>query len=159
MLSQVERGTVNPTFAVVWNLMQALGLDMSDLVDAAAASDSVIDHMPAYSTPTQKSKDGQVTLKLLSPQRTVLPIEWYVLEFTPGGALDSDAHLSGTYEHLTCLIGDLAVEIGDRQVIGRAGDTLRYNADRPHCIRNITDAPAKAMLLVALPQQYDATPF
>lgn len=159
MLSQVERGTVNPTFAVVWNLMQALGLAMSDLVDAASAEESVIDHMPAYSTPTQKSKDGRVTLKLLSPLRTLLPLEWYLLEFTPGGALESDAHLPGTYEHLTCLVGDLAVELGDRKVTGRAGDTLRYNADRPHCIRNLADHPASALLLVALPQQYDANPF
>ncbi|HAJ19552.1 MAG TPA: hypothetical protein DCL95_05730, partial [Rhodospirillaceae bacterium] len=42
MLSQVERGTVNPTFAVVWNLMQSLGLDMADLTETIQAETPVI---------------------------------------------------------------------------------------------------------------------
>ena len=32
MLSQVERGEANPTFATLWSLTQALGLSLDDLV-------------------------------------------------------------------------------------------------------------------------------
>ncbi|MBO6835953.1 MAG: helix-turn-helix transcriptional regulator [Alphaproteobacteria bacterium] len=158
MLSQIERGSVNPTFAVVWNLMQALGLDMADLMVGAPPEAPVIEHVHAYSMPTSKSRDGLVTLHMLSPFRTVLPVEWYEMRMEKGGALISDAHAPGTYEHLTCLDGSVAVEVGDMRVEGRAGDTLRYHADRPHSILNTAPGPSRAMLLVALPQQFDAGP-
>jgi len=157
MLSQVERGTVNPTFAVVWNLMQALGLEMADLTDAPTPlNGGMIEHVHAYSTPTRKSRDGLVTLSMLSPYRTVLPVEWYDMHLDAGGVLDSDAHAGGTYEHLTCLEGAVAVETGGTRVEGRAGDTLRYRADVPHQICNVAEGRSRAMLLVALPTQYDA---
>jgi len=153
MLSQIERGAVNPTFAVVWNLMQALNLELSDLTEGAAAP-AVIDHTHAYSTPTRQSRDGLVTLRLLSPHRTVLPVEWYDVQLAPGGVLDSDAHAVGTYEHLTCLDGAVSVAVGETRVRGAAGDTLRYPGDRPHRIENAADGASRALLLVALPKQY-----
>ena len=36
MLSQVERGLANPTFATLWALTQALGVDISVLIGEAA---------------------------------------------------------------------------------------------------------------------------
>ncbi len=158
MLSQVERGTVNPTFAVVWNLMQALGLDMADLTEAVPTDGApVIEHSHAYSTPTRKSRDGLVTLQMLSPYRTVLPVEWYELRLLPGGELTSDPHAPGTYEHLTCLDGSVAVEVAERRVEAQTGDTLRYQADRAHRIVNTAPSASRAILLVALPQQYDSS--
>jgi len=35
---------------------------------------------------------------------------------------------------------------------------LRYDADRPHEIANAGTAPARALLVVALPAQYAAPP-
>lgn len=158
MLSQIERGAVNPTFAVVWNLMQALGLEMSDLIEGNAPEVPVIDHVHSYSMPTSKTGDGLVTLFMLSPFRTVLPVEWYEIRFEEAGALVSDAHAPGTYEHLTCLDGSLAVEVDDTRIEGVAGDTLRYQADRPHKIVNTASGKSRAFLLVALPQQYEPLP-
>jgi transcriptional regulator with XRE-family HTH domain len=155
MLSQVERGTVNPTFAVVWNIMQALGLEMSDLIEESFVSTSpIIEHTHSYSTPTRKSQDGLVTLSMLSPYRTVLPVEWYDMRLEAGGKLASDSHASGTYEHLTCLDGSIAVMIEETCIEGQTGDTLRYRADQPHTIFNPTGTSSRALLLVALPHQY-----
>ncbi|MFY8100120.1 MAG: transcriptional regulator, partial [Allorhizobium sp.] len=32
MLSQIERGEANPTFAVLWSLTQAMEIELSDLI-------------------------------------------------------------------------------------------------------------------------------
>lgn len=157
MLSQIERGAVNPTFAVVWNLMQALGLEMADLAEGAPRDEAVIEHAHAYSMPSRKSADDLVSLRMLSPYRTVLPVEWYDMRMEPGGVLASEAHAPGTFEHLTCLEGAVAVEVADRSVEAREGDTLRYRADRPHRIMNVGEGPTRALLLVALPRQYDSS--
>lgn len=156
MLSQIERGQVNPTFAVVWNLTQALGLDLN-LIGEQAVNDNVIEHVHAYSTPTRESADGLCVLRLLSPVRTVLPLEWYEMTMQKGGCLESSAHALGTYEHFTCLSGSVRVEAGDQVAIANTGDTLRYHADRPHKIINNAKGASRGLLLVALPGQYDAS--
>lgn len=154
MLSQIERGQVNPTFAVGWNLTQALGLDLN-LIGAQAGNDKVIEHLHAYSTPTRKSADGLCDLRLLSPSRTVLPAEWYQMTLASGGCLNSGAHTPGTYEHFTCLSGRVRIEAGDKIAVANTGDTLRYHADQPHRIINNTDEVSTGLLLVALSSQYE----
>lgn len=157
MLSQIERGTVSPTFTVVWNLTQALGIDLS-MLGESATTDNIIRHTPAYSTPVKGSADDLCTLRMLNPLRTVLPIEWYELIAEVGGILDSEAHATGTYEHLSCLSGTLQVKVGSLTATAHAGDTLRYRADQPHSIQNMGDEPATGLLVVALPAQYNTKP-
>ena len=153
MLSAIERGTANPTFSVVWALAQSLGLDLATLEGAGSESEP-IEHVHHYSTPTRRSADGKCELFMLSPVRTILPVEWYHLVMNRCGSLDSRAHAAGTFEHLTCLSGALSVTVGARTVSARAGDTLRYHADAPHRIHNTADDETKALLLVAQPDQY-----
>ncbi len=153
MLSAIERGTANPTFSIVWSLTQALGLDLS-ILDQQVRQEDPIEHLHHYSTPMRRSADGLCELYLLSPRRTVLPVEWYRLIIQPGGKLDSDAHVHGTFEHLTCLRGRLSISVDAKTVDAETGDTLRYRADRPHSIANRSDTETEALLLVAQPSQY-----
>ena len=153
MLSAIERGTTNPTFSIVWSLTQALGLDLSEL-DQVSQQEDPIEHLHHYSTPLRRSADGLCELYMLSPRRTVLPVEWHRMIVKPSGCLDSDAHAAGTFEHLTCLHGVLKITIDGKSVVAQAGDTLRYRADRPHCIANACDETVEAILLVAQPSQY-----
>ena len=79
MLSTIERGEVNPTFSVVWSLTQTLGISLNQL-DEGTGSNPMIEHIHAYSTPSQSSPDGLATLLMLSPRTTVLPVEWHLLK-------------------------------------------------------------------------------
>ena len=155
MLSQIERGTVSPTFSVLWNLTQSLGIDLSAL-DQSASDRNIIEHTRSYSTPSKGSVDGKCTLRMLTPNRTVLPVEWYQLTIAPDGVLDSEPHAAGTYEHLTCTRGNLQVQSGDLSATADTGDTVRYRADVPHSIRNVGTHEAEGFLVVALPAQYQA---
>ena len=155
MLSQIERGTVSPTFTVLWNLTQSLGIDLA-VLDQSANERNIIEHTHAYSTPSKGSVDGKCTLRMLTPTRTVLPVEWYQLTIQPDGILISEPHAAGTYEHLTCIRGRLQVQSGDLIAIAECGDTVRYRADLPHSIGNIDTDEAEAFLVVALPAQYQA---
>ena len=154
MLSQIERGQVNPTFAVVWNLTQSLGLDLN-LIGEQSLGNDVIEHQHSYSTPTRKSADGLCTLKLLSPVRTSMPVEWYEMTMEKSGELVSSAHALGTYEHFTCQNGSVRIESEGQQALASAGDTLRYFADRPHKIVNTAKGKSSGILLIASPAQYE----
>ncbi|MBK0397605.1 helix-turn-helix transcriptional regulator [Limibaculum sp. M0105] len=152
MLSQIERGAVNPTFTTVWNITRALGIDLAS-VEGSRAVESAIVCTPGYATPSMGSADGKCRLRALNPLHTALAIEWYDFTAEPGGAQVSQPHLAGTVEHLTCLTGCLEVEAGGVVMRAETGDTLRYRADRPHAIRNPGDGAARALLVVDMSGQ------
>jgi len=157
MLSQIERGLVNPTLSVLWHLTSALGIEIGDLLSNASISQrqGITEHLKAYSTPTMASADGLCSLRILSPSRTILPLEWYELTFQPGGVLASKGYESGTFLHLSALTGELRLEVGERRLLIEQGDTLRFAGDQDHRVCNYSQRMVTALLITALPGSYD----
>jgi len=158
MLSQIERGKVNPTFVVLWNLTLALGIEFADLVGGTAGEgrkSELIEHRKAYATPVIKSADGLCELRILSPTRTILPIEWYEVRFQPAGVLASEPHAVGTFEYLTCFDGVFRITLGGNAYEIQEGETAQYFADQPRRIENPGRVPARGILVVALPAAYE----
>ena len=59
MLSQIERGQANPTFATLWNLTRALNIDISALVGGQATQpDPQIDVIGAHLSRKSERKMG-----------------------------------------------------------------------------------------------------
>jgi transcriptional regulator with XRE-family HTH domain len=151
MLSQIERGEANPTFAVLWSLTQALKIDFADLVAAGVVhrQNNPIEVVTVAHTPEIKSPDGAWRLRILSPPALAGRTEWYEVEIAAGGRLQSAPHTPGTYEHLTAQTDGLAVEtaLGGRQALA-PGETARYRADVEHEIANIGSGLARALMVV-----------
>lgn len=149
MLSQIERGETNPTFATLWNLTRALGVDLSELVKGHSGGQAAaITILPAHFTPEIRTPDGRCLLRILSPAPNAGGFEWYELIVQPGGALISEPHGPGSAEHLTVLEGALEVRVAEEVSIVTAGATARYPADAAHCIANRDDQIARALLVV-----------
>jgi transcriptional regulator with XRE-family HTH domain len=80
MLSQIERGAVNPTFARVWRLTRSLGIGVGELlgeVKTGLDAPHIYEHRKFDSTPAITSADGLCITRILSPIRQALPVEWY----------------------------------------------------------------------------------
>jgi len=150
MLSQVERGEANPTFATLWSLTQALGLSLDDLVSATspAQAPAVVEVLDRSSTPRMEGSGKGVELWLLAPPERVGSVEWYEVHFAAGGCLSSLAHAEGTTEHLTVLDGVVTVRSGESVVEVATGGTARYLADVDHEITNASKQPARVLLVV-----------
>ena len=150
MLSQIERGQANPTFAVLWGLTRALKIEFADLLEAAPLpeDDNAIELVPVAHTPEISSTDGLCKLRILSPPRLAGQTEWYDIEIAPTGSLDSAAHAPGASEHFTAWTSGFEVTSGDSTRILKAGETARYAADVPHRITNRSAKTAKGLLMV-----------
>ena len=154
MLSQIERGQANPTFATLWNLTRALGISIEDLLGGDSTGeqpDSTVELISANFTPTITSADGKCRLRILSPLQTAAVTEWYEVTVKPGGVLDSEPHTPGTIEHLTVVSGALRVTSGGEDFKVRESETARYAADVEHTIANGGRKPARAFLVVTSP--------
>ena len=150
MLSQVERGEANPTFAVLWSLTQALKIEFSELIGSSAigAATDRIEVTSAAHTPEIRSSDGLCRLRILSTPRLAGQTEWYEVSIDQGGRLDSKPHAHGAFEHFTALAGDLEVTSGETSIRLKSGETARYPADVAHCIANVGDTQASGFLVV-----------
>lgn len=150
MLSQIERGQANPTFAVLWGLTQALGLEFTDLIGGGTPVKTTgqIEMMTASLTPEMKSADGKCRLRILSSPRLAGKTEWYDIEIETGGALDSDPHAHGAFEHFTALTDGFEVVSGDSAVKLNEGETARYPVDVPHAIRNLSGKTVRGFLVL-----------
>lgn len=150
MLSEIERGNANPTYGTLWHLTRALNIDLNSLISGASEERaSRIDLQPENLTPTIRSADGSCTLQILSPAGMVPLIEWYLLNFETDGKLVSDPHGAGTIEHLHCIDGEIVVRSAANEMIVRAGETARYEADVPHSLTSVGPVGARAFLVVA----------
>lgn len=150
ILSELERSKGNPTFATLWGVANALGVNLGDLTDDVTETVSnSLEVLQPHFTPEITGKDGNCTLRILGPTHMIGVLEWYEVTIAPNGSLQSEAHKKGTWEHLTATIGCFEVQSGDARARVEQGGTVRYPADTTHEIRNPTDTPAKGFLVVA----------
>jgi XRE family transcriptional regulator, regulator of sulfur utilization len=149
MLSQIERGQTNPTIGTVWALAEALAVDVSELIDVRKTDRRIrIDvSQPSY-VPEIRSEDGLCVMRILSPADKAGALEWYELNFAPSGCLNSEPHTRGRTEDLSVLEGELAVNADNQQSVVQAGGVARYPADVAHRIENLSEKPARALLVV-----------
>ncbi len=144
MVSQIERGESSPTIATLWNLTRALQVDFAGLLDTGSAGR--IEVLRNGDVPNIENRGTGCSIRILSPPEDAGRHEVYELRFETGGVLDSQPHTHGAREHLTVIEGTLTITSGGSEETIGAGDTARYPADVPHCIKAV-DA-ARAFLVV-----------
>ena len=83
-------------------------------------------------TPTITSQDGKCKFHILSPRRINLPVEWYEVRLEAGGASRAHPHGVASWEHWTCLTGQITVEVGSgiRSAADGAGMRLGRRSQR-----------------------------
>ena len=145
MVSQIERGESSPTIATLWNLTRALQVDFAGLLDANAGP-AQIEVLRSVHVPKIEARGTDCTILILSPPEEAGRHEVYELRFADGGVLDSQPHTHGAREHLTVIEGTVEITSGDSSERITAGDTARYAADVPHCIKAL--GAARAFLVV-----------
>ncbi len=149
IISQIERNETNPTLATIWRLAQALDVSIERVLREQTDS-SFIEKISRGDTPILVSDDGKCRLAITGWIKTVEWLQCYDFSAEPGGVLESDAHQRGAVEQLSTMDGELQVEVAGETEIVRAGETLRYRADRPHLIRNSGAVPARAVMICIL---------
>jgi transcriptional regulator with XRE-family HTH domain len=146
MLSQIERGQVNPTLAVTFNIARAFEMSIGELVEMPGVSSS-IQVIRAKDSAYDFRGDADCRVRTLSPLNLEKDVEFYQVRLGRGGELRSAAHFTGTREFLAVQSGRVRIESGeDREELGH-GDSVSYRADVKHAIVNISDRDAVVFLV------------
>ncbi len=146
MVSQIERGESSPTIATLWNLTRALQVDFAGLLEEESQANR-IEVLRADQIPTIDNMGEGCRIRILSPPEEAGRNELYELRFGAGGRLDSQPHKRGTVEILSVIDGSIEITSETARARLSEGDSARYAADLPHCIRAL-DGVARAFLVV-----------
>ncbi|MDB2437547.1 XRE family transcriptional regulator [Hellea sp.] len=147
MISQIEKNEANPSLATLSRLSQALGTSVQAMVASGSDGSALVQKASIHDTPILRSEDDLCELRIIGSVETVQWVQWYDFRAKPGGILESSPHPEGSVENLTILSGEVKVQVADESWSAKAGETLRYRADRPHSIRNIGDTPVHATMV------------
>ena len=147
MISQIERGLANPTLAVAYRLASALGLSLSELVDAPAEG-NVVEVIRAEDPQYLFRHDAVCKVRTLSPLHLEKDVEFYQVSLQGGGRMESAAHFRHTREFLTVEKGQLELQVGEEAKRLSRGDSAHYPADVPHCLKNLGRGEALVFLVV-----------
>ncbi|GAB3984744.1 hypothetical protein GCM10029978_095270 [Actinoallomurus acanthiterrae] len=126
-LHGIELGQANPTLSTLWALATALKVPLGELLEAPASAVEVV-----RSTDDRPRVEGDaVGARLLHRIRIRGTVEVYDLEVA-ATAQHSDAHLPGVEECVVVTDGRVTTGPADAATPLDAGDSIRFDAARPH---------------------------
>jgi transcriptional regulator with XRE-family HTH domain len=139
-LSQIETRKTNPTIGVLWKIASGLGIAFSDLVGESRPGLSVLRR---GDTQLLRSTDGKFDSRPLMPAAGIPQIEMYELRLAARARHASEPHGPGTREIVVVLSGAMRMTVGERSDDLGAGDSVVFDANKPHVYENPGNAEAR----------------
>ncbi|MFD1803331.1 XRE family transcriptional regulator [Mixta tenebrionis] len=149
MLVEIEKGSANPSIAILCKIAAALGLSVADIVNVTRAPDAWLisgDEIPVL---WQGEKGGSA--RLLAGSRGPDMVELWRWEMFPGEVFSSPGHPAGTVELLHVEEGVLALNTAACELMVAKGCSAVARTDNPHQYANRGDTPLVFTMTVAEP--------
>ncbi|MDB5360034.1 MAG: transcriptional regulator, family [Rhodospirillales bacterium] len=134
MLGQIELGRSAPTIGLLWKIATALDVTFATLTASDAGGGTAV--LRRDKAKILASSGGQFTSRALFPFDGERRVEFYELRIAPGYEEAADAHAPGTIENLAVSAGRLELYDGEETHLLEAGDSILFEAGRPHRYRN-----------------------
>lgn len=145
MLSKVENFRVTPSLPTLAKLAEALGLPLSSLFEGLEHSPAISvtrrDERVAVDRDREHSNIDYYSLAHHRPNRRMDPFE---LTVPPEGGRDKALAHQGE-EFLTVLVGRVILEIGDDVISLKSVDSVYFNAEIPHRLKNPNKKEARVL--------------
>ena len=145
-LSELERGTRNPTLATLYAVAGALAVPLATLLVEPGAP------MDAVASPG-------IEARLLDARRHERgdTVEVYLLRLLPGAVHRSGAHGPGVTEHMLITHGRARAGVFGREEVVGVGETAVWVSDVEHGYEALDGVPAEAVLTIRSPGAATAT--
>jgi transcriptional regulator with XRE-family HTH domain len=148
-ISQIERGVANPSFETLWRLTTALGVPIRALFPDG-------------------SSDKQQVVRMKERRRLEIPHDGLVYEMlTPNGNgaleilfLDIPSGYDGSMwrplshngeKFIHVRAGELVVRVAENEWTLKEGDSITFDANEPHFVRNKGKVAAQLLLVITPP--------
>ncbi len=143
MLSQLEKGTSNPTINTVWKITGALQLPYTSLLELPKSQ--VIHVQKQNIHKLEEDKYHIFNYYTKAPDRN---FELYQIEMDAGCVHESIGHFTDSSEYLMVVEGQIELEVNGKSYFLDTDDGFCFHAAVPHIYRNSGSQKAKAVLMI-----------
>lgn len=137
MLVEIEKGSANPSIAILCKLSAALGISVADIVNVA--SNPTINVISKEDIPTLWNGEHGGSAKLLAGTTGPDMIELWRWVIKPSEHFESPGHPHGTFELFHVESGILTLNIDGQTVELLEGQSAIAKTDVPHSYSNQAD--------------------
>jgi transcriptional regulator with XRE-family HTH domain len=151
MLVEIEKGSANPSIAILCKIAAALGLSVADIVNVTRAPDAWLitgDEIPVL---WQGEKGGSA--RLLAGSSGPDMVELWRWEMFPREVFSSSGHPAGTVELLHVEKGILALKTAACELMVAQGCSAVARTDNAHQYANCGDTPLVFTMTVSEPHR------
>jgi transcriptional regulator with XRE-family HTH domain len=147
MLSQVERGLLDPSLDTLRNIADALGTAPYRLLAEEGSAAGVVRRRGRRFV---ESEEGNPRMELLSPSgEGAFAITLWELQ--PGSSKAGDPRAPAGEEANLLLSGRAQLEIGDERIDLSEGDCVTFDPRKPHRVTAVGKVPAVCLAVVSPP--------
>lgn len=143
LIIQIEQGDANPSIGTLLRLADALGVALTDLFSAPAASLVGVRAPKEAIELWQGSAGGRALLQVSRG-----PLELWAWTLQPGESHISEPHNAGALELVNVRKGTLTLGVDDEKVDVKAGHSAWFDASRRHAYRNASSSQVAFTLVV-----------
>ncbi|WP_028402855.1 helix-turn-helix domain-containing protein [Ectobacillus panaciterrae] len=148
MIGQIERGESSPTITTISKIAHGLKISFSSLINSPKPDANVVLKSEVQ---TLLEDNGKYQLYPYFSFQDDRRFEIYSVEIEKGGYLSSESHGERTEEFLTVFDGELTVRVNNIDYTIKNGDSIRFNADRPHSYHNSGDTLTRLSMIIYYP--------
>jgi transcriptional regulator with XRE-family HTH domain len=149
LISQLERGGVNPSISLLKSIADGLEVPLFSLFDKEESKSEEPSPL-MMSKERKRVTTGRVHFNLLS-RNYDLGCEFIYNEWPPGSSTGKEKYVHEGIECGLLLEGELEVELGERTYHLKPGDSITYKSDIPHRLNNRGKKTAKGVWVNSKP--------
>ena len=150
LISQIETGTVNPSFGTLKTISDALETPLAMLLSNQQPANGTVYSLMKPAERKTLTVEGGVKFQLLS-RGVNLDCEFILNEWPPGTSTGVQLYAHEGGESGLLLEGELEVEINDEVLRMEPGDTITLASSQPHRISNPGKKKAVAVWVNSVP--------
>lgn len=144
MLSQIEKGTTNPTINTLWKICTGLDIPYTLLMEQPAARFTIVKKDEAI---FQSANDGHYRLFDYFQSMPGRNFEMFQVELDHGDSYTSIGHSHESEEYLMVLEGQLTLTVHDEDLVVNADDAISFDPMGKHIYTNTGAGTLKVMLI------------
>lgn len=149
LLSQIERGIVNPSISTLRAIAEYLETAIGTLLGERVSRGDAVVAREITRTPSRVRAEG-VEFRVLPPSSSALEPVYY--EFEPLSSTGDKPYRHEGEECIFVLKGEFELTVGDKKFVLKEGDYLWYYSTIPHKMRNLAGEKSTAIVIGTPPQ-------
>lgn len=144
MLSQIEKGDVNPTISVIWKIANGFKVSFTSIMEEDNLESVVVKEVQPLINDKHQKYLNYPTFTFDDKKH----FEMYRILIEEGGILNAEPHLVKSEEYITIFDGRAEISVGEEKFILEKGDSLKFAADQKHSYKNAGEGTCAISMLI-----------